>query len=499
MVNPKLPDLWYHRAVLYRIEPARWADGNGDGLGDLAGLRSHLDYLCDSESESLGVGAVWLGGLYAAGGEPGGDAITDHMAIDPRLGSLSEFDQFVAEAHQRGLRVLLDFVAGHTGSEHPWFQAARRSRAQAKRDWYVWADPATGGGAPNNWLNRAGASAWDYDERTDQYYLCTGGSGRPDLNWRQPEVRQAMLGVLQFWLERGVDGFRAAETAGLLKDQSLRDDPPNPEYRRGLSDPAQAHLRVHSSLRVGLPQVLGPVCDLLAAESHQLLLSEAYLNLPSLRELYGSCSSHPGLHAPYNFNLLALPWSPGAYQSFIDEYEAAVGAEEWPNYVLGDPDQPRLAARLGHERARLLALMQLTLRGLPVVYYGDELGLEADARAAMPWAELAAHERDPESLVQLYRHLIHLRTTCEPLIEGDYRALESDNSEVMMYARESPGGKCYVLLNFSDHPQTVRLRQIGQWIAGTHQLHGSGERHTTGSIQLAPYEGRLYEMRRGGQ
>jgi alpha-glucosidase len=532
MINPQLHDEWYRRAVLYWIVPASWADSDGDGYGDLRGLTSRLDYLSGAGADSLGVGAIWLAPFYATGGMPGNEAIIDHCAVDARLGTMADFDRLVEQAHRRGLKVILDFVAGRTGVNHPWFEQARASRTSSNRDWYIWADPAADGSAPNNWLMRHGGPAWTLDEVTGQYYLHSFASDQPDLNWRSADVRQSMLGVLRFWLHRGVDGFRTEAAASLLKDPALRDDPPNPAYQRGVSPVADRYLRAHSAPRTGLSQVLGPVCELLAAPNSQLLISEAYLNLPSLQELYGACGAHPGLHGPFTFQLTAVKWGAGTHRSFIDEYEAAVGPEGWPSYGLGGPGQPRLASRISEpERVRLLTFLQLTLRGLPVVYYGDEVGVQNSrgarqdahlaACAPMPWrdepgagftdgqpwlpvapgletANVETAEYDSGSLLHLHRYLIHLRQTCEPLGEGSYRSLETNNPEVYVFVRESAGGKVYVMLNFADSAQSVQLRSIGQWIAGTHQLHGDGERHMMGAIELEPYEGRLYEMRRGG-
>jgi glycosidase len=544
MMSPEHRDHWYRRGTLYQIYPLSWADGNGDGFGDLPGILQHLDYLNDGTAASLGVAAVWLSPIYRSPMADWGYDVADHCAIDPRFGSLKDFDQLVEEMHRRGMKLLLDFVPNHTSVEHAWFKEARTSRDNARRDWYIWADPTANGGLPNNWLSKFGGSAWELDEATGQYYLHTFLTQEPDLNWRNPAVRQAMLEVLRFWLDRGVDGFRTDAVTSLLKDPQLRDDPPNPDYRPSISDPADANLRIYSSGRPGMKQLLGSLCQLVSRGEERVLLSETYLSVPSLQEFYAACRHHL-MHAPFNFNLLALEWSAAAFRSFIDEYEATLTPEDWPNYVLGSHDRPRLASRLGAERARLLIFLQLTLRGLPVIYYGDELGLENGvvdttnshdqstrrwpatafnrdvARTPMPWRRqgprfgfgsvqpwlaasldspehnVAAEEEQPDSLLQVCRRLIHLRASGQALAEGDYRSIEIDNPHIFAFVRETGLMRCYVLLNFADSPQKATLGRIGAWIAGTHVTEGDGGSHQGGSVMLEPYEGRLYELRRG--
>ncbi|HSX03024.1 MAG TPA: alpha-amylase family glycosyl hydrolase [Candidatus Saccharimonadia bacterium] len=545
MISPEPHDHWYRRGTLYQIYPLSWADSNGDGFGDLPGILQHLDYLYDGTANSLGVTAVWLSPIYRSPMADWGYDVADHCAVDPRFGSMADFDRLLAEMHRRGMKLLLDFVPNHTSVEHEWFRESQASRQSAKRDWYIWADPAADGGPPNNWLSKFGGSAWSLDEATGQYYLHTFLAQEPDLNWRNPAVRQAMLAVLRFWLARGVDGFRTDAVTSLLKDPQLRDDPPNPDYRPSISDPADANLRIYSSGRPGMEQLLGSLCEVVSPRNEErVLLSEIYVSLPHLQEFYAPCRRHP-MHAPFNFNLLALEWSAAAFRSFIDEYEAALAPEDWPNYVLGNHDRPRLASRLGPDRARLLIFLQLTLRGLPVVYYGDELGLESSvmdttksydqpaqrwpaavfdrdaARAPMPWQQrgprfgfstaqpwlpasldslehnVATEEAQPDSLLQMCRRLIHLRASGEALAEGDYRSIESNNPDIFAYVRETTTMRCYVFLNFTGTKQTVILGRIGAWTAGTHLIEGDGVSHEGGPIELEAYEGRLYELRRG--
>ncbi len=542
MVNPKRHDPWYRKAVLYQIYPLSWADSNGDGYGDLRGIIERLDYLNDGTAGSLGVGAIWLSPIYRSGLADWGYDIIDHCAIDPLFGTMADFDVLLREVHKRGMRLLLDYVPNHTSSKHSWFVEARKSRGNPKRDWYIWADPKPDGSMPNNWLSRFGGPMWTLDDATGQYYLHTFLADQPDLNWRNPEVRAAMLEVLRFWLRRGVDGFRTDAVTALIKDQALRNDPPNPDFDPATSLPSLANLRIYSNVQGGLGGLVGSFCDVLAEKEDTFLLSEAYLNISGLKELYGACERHP-IHAPFNFNLITLDWSAEVYRQFIDEYEGSLGPNDWPNYVLGNHDKQRIATRRGQKRARLLAFLQMTLRGLPVVYAGEELGLENGvisttnerdislrklqgpllkrdvSRTPMPWSggynggfsegspwlplspDYAMHnveleERQPESMLALYRHLIHLRAACEPLADGAYRSIAGGNPDVFVFIREAPWGKCYVMLNFANTEQRISLREIGIWIAGTHLIEGDGQPHDQGEIRLKAYEGRLYELMR---
>jgi alpha-glucosidase len=537
-------DPWFRKAALYHIYPLSFADSNGDGYGDIRGIIDHLDYLNDGTAESLGITAVWLSPIYLSPMADWGYDVADHQAIDPRFGTMDDFDELLGELHRRGMKLLLDFVPNHTSILHRWFVESMASRDSAKRDWYIWADPGKDGGLPNNWLSYFGGPAWDLDPKTGQYYLHTFLPEQPDLNWRNPDVREAMLEVLRFWLNKGVDGFRTDAVLGLIKDDQLRDDEPNPNYKPGVNDPAEEFLRVHSSGQSELSTVINTFCDVLAEKNARFLLSEAYLNIPGMHQMYLACSRHP-VHAPFNFNLMSLDWSADAYRQFIDAYEASLGPDDWPNYVLGNHDRHRLASRVGHQRARLIAMLEMTLRGLPVIYYGDELGLPDSAihrsdvrdpwelrvpnrgfgrdpeRTPLPWnnneghgfttgtpwlpigaaaasANVDSQDHDPESSLSLYRHMINLRSQSAGLVEGDYRSLDVENAYAYAYVRETEQQRFLIILNFDLNEITIKLKgKFGKWVAGTHQVQGDGEMGQAGDMVLQPYEGRVYELRRG--
>jgi alpha-glucosidase len=543
-MDPVNPDQWFRKEVLYHIYPLSFSDSNGDGYGDIRGIIKHLDYLAGPE-DSLGVGAIWLSPVYCSGFADLGYDVIDHTAIDPRFGTMADFTELIKKAHARGVKVLMDYVPNHTSNKHPWFEQSSASRESDKRDWYIWADSKPDGGMPNNWLSRFGGPAWTLDKKTGQYYMHSFLPEQPDLNWRNPEVRKAMLNILRFWLDKGVDGFRSDAVYGLIKDESLQDDTPNPNYVAGISDPADQFLRVHSAGQKGLAKVIGSFCEVLDEKPGKYLLSEAYLNIAGLHQLYEACKQHP-VHAPFNFNLMGLSWGARSFRTFIDEYESTLGPEDWPNYVLGNHDRHRLVSRVGVRRARLLALLQLTLRGLPVIYYGEELGLPdghikksqirdawekrvpalglgRDAeRTPMPWTDepnggftsgepwlplslsqrklnVSRQQRDPGSFLSMYRHLVHLRKFSPALREGDYRSLEVSNPYVFAFVRETERQRYLVLLNFDQNPGVVLMRgPVGAWVAGTNQVEGDGNTPDNAEIELEGYEGRVYELRQGG-
>ena len=359
--------LWWQRGVIYQIYLRSFMDSNGDGIGDLPGMLQRLEYL-----QWLGVDALWLSPIFPSPMADFGYDIADYTDIDPRFGTLADFDRLLAEAHRRQLNVLLDYVPNHTSEQHPWFRAARSSRDHPQRAWYLWHDPAPDGGPPNNWRSVFGGSAWEWDTATGQYYYHAYLKEQPDLNWRHPAVQAAMLDVLRFWLDRGVDGFRVDALQQRIKDDQWRDNPPNPAYH-----PAQglyhAVLPLYTADRPEVLDLVALMRRVVDTYEARVLLGELYLPIERLMAYYGVNGA--GVHLPSNFHLLRAPWQARAIAALIETYEAALPAEGWPNWNLGNHDKPRLASRLGTPQARVAAMRLLTLRGTPMLYYGDELGL----------------------------------------------------------------------------------------------------------------------------
>lgn len=483
---------WWRDATIYQVYPRSFQDTNGDGVGDLEGIRRRLPHLKD-----LGVGAIWLSPIFKSPMADFGYDVSDYRAVDPLFGDMEGFDALLREAHECGLKVLLDFVPNHSSDEHPWFAESRSSRDNPKRDWYIWRDAAADGGPPNNWISNFGGSAWTWDEATSQYYHHAFLKEQPDLNWRNPEVRAAMYDVLRFWLDKGVDGFRVDVIWHLAKDPDFRDNPPNPSW-----DPGEPEIRrLEQKYSADQPHVhdyVSEMRDVIDSYPGRLLIGEIYLPLDRLVSYYGK--SNEGLHLPFNFQLIEAPWRAEIIKDLIDEYDAAVPDGGWPNWVLSNHDQPRIAARVGEAQARVAAMLLLTLRGTPTLYYGDELGIadvhipegricdpwarnephvsfnRDEARTPMQWSaqahagfsvaepwlpltddwetrNVACQRRDDRSMLSLYRALLSLRARLPDLRNGDYRSLDCGRP-VLAYCR---GTDIAVVLNLSGEPVPLQL------------------------------------------
>ena len=449
---------WWQRAVIYQIYPRSFQDSNDDGIGDLKGITRRLPYLKD-----LGIDAIWLSPVFRSPMRDFGYDICAYTDIDPIFGTLADFDSLVAAAHGCGLKVLLDLVPNHTSDQHPWFVESRSSRDNPKRDWYLWGDPAPDGGPPNNWLSQFGGSAWGFDQRTRQYYYHAFLREQPDLNWRNPEVRAAMHDIMRFRLARGADGFRVDVIWHLLKDDQFRDNPINPNWTPG-QPPSEQLLPLYTT---DLPEVHDVIAELRHVVDEfdaRVLIGEIYLPLERLIAYYGRDLG--GVHLPFNFALLRAPWRARAIAQLTDEYESILPTGGWPNWVLGNHDRPRVATRIGREQARVAAMLLLTLRGTPTIYYGDEIGMiqvllspeqlrdplernmpglgRDGARTPMqwepsvfggfskhePWLPLAGdfcvqnvfdQKQDQDSILNLYRWLMLLRRKTPALVIGSYR------------------------------------------------------------------------------
>ncbi|MDQ2689137.1 MAG: alpha-amylase family glycosyl hydrolase, partial [Chloroflexota bacterium] len=360
--------LWWQRGVIYQVYPRSFQDTNGDGIGDLEGIRRRLDYL-----EWLGVDAVWISPFFPSPMVDFGYDVADYTDVDPRFGTLADFDRLVADARQRGLRIILDLVPNHTSDQHPWFEESRRSRDSARRDWYIWRDPAPDGGPPNNWLSEFGGSAWQWDEATGQYYYHAFAPEQPDLNWRNREVREAIYDAMRFWLDRGVAGFRVDVMWHMLKDAEFRDNPPNPDYDPVRSSPYDELIPAYSTDQPEVHAVVAEMRAVLEEYDERLMIGEIYLPVDRLVDYYGRDGD--GAHLPFNFHLILAPWDAREIELVIDRYEGALPDDAWPNWVLGNHDKPRVVSRLGDAQARVAAMLLLTLRGTPTIYYGEELGM----------------------------------------------------------------------------------------------------------------------------
>jgi alpha-glucosidase len=525
---------WWREAVVYENHLPSLRDGNGDGIGDLEGLIQSLDYL----GGSLGVDAVWVGPCYRSPLLDQGFDITDFTDVEPTFGDLATFDRLIEEAHRRGLRIIVDYIPNHTSDQHPWFLASRSSREDPRRDWYVWADPAPDGGPPNNWTAEIGGSTWEWDAATGQYYLHTHLPQQPDLNWRNPDVRAAMLDVLRFWLARGADGVRIDVAHVLMKDPELRDNPPSPPGRTNdfeLQHPeffGQLHIndRRHPDVHDVLAEIRGVLDEFGAMAIAEIEAME----WDAWAEYYGRDLG--GVQLPFAFKLIETPWRPDALREVMRSLEAALPNGAWPVLALGNHDRSRLATRLGRAQARVAAMLLLTLRGTPVSLYGDELGMvdqpvprerqrdhfgftdggvsHDPARTPMPWnggrnagfstadesalwlpicAEHAtmnveAQLQDPTSTLNLYRALLALRRRSAALRHGTYAEHPSGDEHCLVYVREAGADRALVALNLTAEPRALALAgESGEIVLST-GLDREGER-VAGELALGRDEG----------
>ena len=492
---------WWKRGVIYQVYPRSFQDSGGDGVGDLNGIRQRLGHLQD-----LGIDALWISPIFVSPMADFGYDIADYRGVDPLFGTLEDLDALVADAHARGLKLILDFVPNHTSDHHPWFVESRSSRDNPKRDWYIWRDAKPDGSAPNNWLSNFGGSGWEWDEATGQFYYHAFLKEQPDLNWRNPEVRQAMFDVLRFWLDRGVDGFRVDVIWHLIKDAQFRDNPPNPGFHPDMPG-IERYLQLYSADQPEVHDVVAEMRQVIDAYPDRVLIGEIYLPLERLVSYYGKDLS--GAHLPFNFQLLQAVWRADAIDKIIRDYEKSLPAGAWPNWVLGNHDRHRIASRVGPAQARVAAMLLLTLRGTPTVYYGDEVGLEQvqipseevqdpweknepglglgrdPCRTPMPWdatanagfttgkpwlplnedwrtRNVAVEAADPDSMLGLHRRLMALRRERAALCLGDYRPVSAEDG-VLVYERRVGDERLVVALNLTHEPQTAALPGDASW------------------------------------
>ena len=491
---------WWQKAVIYQIYPRSYRDTTGNGVGDLPGIIQKVPYL----DQILGIDAIWLSPFYPSPMKDFGYDVSDYVDVHPMFGSLEDFDQLVAEAHQRGIRIIIDLVPNHSSDQHAWFQESRASRDNPRRDWYVWEDPRPDGSPPNNWLSVFGGPAWTWDENTGQYYLHSFLKEQPDLNWRNPEVKEAMFDVVRFWLDRGVDGFRIDVAHYIMKDPEMRDNPLNPDVTPSIHRPLGEYDSQIHRYDKGHPDIhqvyreFRQVMEEYNGDNPRVSIGEIHIgDWQEWVSYYGEKLDE--IHLPYNFSLLGVEWQADQVREKVDQLEDVLPPGAWPNYVLGNHDEQRLASRVGQDAARTAAMLLLTLRGTPTIYYGEEIGMtnvdipperQLDpaglrqpgqgqgrdlCRTPMqwndqPWAgfsapdteetwlpladdyrerNVAAQLEDPDSLLHLYQQLLALRKEHPALQIGGYTPLDNAPDNCFFYLREDGHEQLLVALNFN--------------------------------------------------
>ena len=494
---------WWQNAVVYQIYPRSFLDASGDGVGDLAGIIERLDYLA-----WLGVDAIWLSPFFRSPMKDYGYDVADYCDVDPIFGNLQRFDALLAAAHERGLRVMIDWVPAHTSSEHPWFLEARSSRENPKRNWYVWKDPGPDGELPNNWVAAfTHGPTWTLDEATGQLYLHSFLAEQPDLNWAEPAVEEAMHDVLRFWLDRGVDGFRADVIHNIGKDPNFPDIEGKfvrlPHCALNHEEVTHEYLRRIRTLLDSYPGERAMVGEV------GLLFTE------QVATYYGQDDE---LHMSFNFPPIFARWEAAAWRECVDVTQSSLDSRDaWPTWVLSNHDQPRHRTRYGSEaRARAATVLLLTLRGTPFLYMGEELGLE-DAvipedrvvdpggrdgcRSPVPWTPEEGHgwsgepwlpwspeagprsaqtqREDSASILHLYRRLLVLRRESPALRLGDFSWKPAPEG-VLCWEREYEGERKVIAVNFTAQP-------IALMLSGLHRVEVSSD----GMGESAPFGGHL--------
>lgn len=493
---------WWKPSVIYHIYPRSFQDSNGDGIGDINGIRSRLDYL-----KWLGVDTFWLSPIYSSPMADFGYDVSNHCDIDPMFGTLKDMDLLIEEAHSKDLKIILDFVPNHTSDQHPWFLESKSNRINPKRNWYYWKDPAKGGGVPNNWLSRFdGKSAWKWDARTEQYFLHTFLAEQPDLNWRNPEVKEAMLDILRFWYDRGVDGFRVDVSYRVMKDPLFRDNPVNKNWKPGM-DKSFRLIEKYTKNTPDIHMFNRWIRETNDEYDDRVTIGEMNLSIPKLCAHYGT-PEHPEFHLPFNFRLVFSDWDADNIKDLINQYEAIMPGHGWPNWVLSNHDQPRFATRAGSHQARNGLLFLLTVKGTPTIYYGDELelqnvevpqdqvqdpweilspgmGLGRDpVRTPMPWDStrnagfcpdsvrpwlpfaddsnennVENQKSKPASALWFAKRVIELRNRYEAFTLGEQTVCPSPD-KILAYIRTDGKMSFLVVLNISNQEKTFKFDEL---------------------------------------
>ena len=535
---------WWQHAVFYEIYPRSFADSNGDGIGDLKGIAANLAYLKD-----LGVDAIWITPCFPSPQVDFGYDVSNYENIDAMYGTLEDFDSLQREASKEGIKIILDLVVNHTSDKHRWFEESESSKKNPKRDWYIWRDGKGPGQPPNNWTSTFGGSAWKFDPKTNQYYYHYFYVEQPDLNWRNPAVRDAMFDVTRWWYKRGVAGFRLDAVDTLFEDPNLKDNPVLPGKNK-FGDPNTDEINnkrfpeVHTALQ-GLRKVADDFDAVLIGETWTKDISE-------LKQYYGSGARE--LQMPMDFMFTQVkPLSASEFRKRVAEIDSAGG---WPVFVISNHDMVRAATRWGdgkHNDAinKMMAAFFLTLRGTPIMYYGEELGMEntdptrkedvkdpigrtgwpeekgrdgertpmqwnteknAGFSTGTPWLpvppnyktrNVESETKDPDSVLSFYKKVLALRHSNESLREGAYASI-TDDPNVYAYLRTYQNEAVLVVLNMSDTSRTIQLDAGKQGFSAEAKtlltsMKGVPGEVNTATLKLEPYGAYIGQLSRNAK
>ncbi len=530
---------WTSVNALYQIYPRSFFDTNDDGVGDLQGIIQKLDYLKGSK-DSLGIDAIWISPFYPSPMKDFGYDVADYRGVDPIFGNLHDFKQLLEEAHARDIKVMIDYVPNHTSDQHEWFKESRSSRENPKRDYYVWRDPKPDGSPPNNWVSIFGGPAWTLDKKTGQYYLHSFLSSQPDLNWANPKVEQEMQDVLRYWLDMGVDGFRADAVWHLSRDEQMRDDP----RWSSKGDGTQYWEYTHKYCKYGphLFEYLSAMADVIASYDDRFIVYEHYpdpAHGESVAQYRSFYDVNPAVAAPFNFEGMYKKWGAADYEQYIRDFSEILSKDDLPIFCFSNHDQTRIVTRFGREQSRLIAMLQLTLPGMPTIYYGDEIGMEDGVilpeqaqdpsvgdnemggrdpeRTPMQWTDgqnagFSAHEpwlpvaeshklynvaselqKDDSHLV-LYRELLRLRSETSIFTKGTIDIIHSKKSlNILAYERSGKEGTYRIILNFANAPRDVFVSYNAEVVLSTRPNH-LPPITDHGELVLGPYEGVIVKL-----
>lgn len=538
-------EVWWKKGVVYQIYPRSFMDSNGDGIGDIKGIISKLDYLNDGTENSLGVDAIWLSPIYKSPMKDFGYDISDYRDIDPMFGTMEDFKILLEEAHKRDIRIIMDLVINHTSDQHEWFIEASKDRGNPKRDWYIWQDKK-----PNNWISLFEMkSAWWLDEKTKQYYLGTFTRHQPEVNWNNKDLKNAMYDMIRYWLEMGVDGFRMDVVNWFIKDEKLRSNP----WRLSLNPPDfQKH--IYDRNRPETHEICREIRKITDEYNDRMLIGEVFTDDTAVAVSYYG-THHDELHMAFNFNFLFQKWNAKDFYNSITKWYSNLPRDAWPNFTLSNHDQPRHYYRYGNGknagvRARVAASLLLTLKGTPFIYYGEEIGMTCGklkrseiqdpvgkivwpiiksrdiSRTPMQWSSsknagfttgnpwlpvnrdyncknVSAQIKDEESTLSFYRSLIRLRKKHNELSLGDIEFIIHDVDNILVYKRIYKDECIIIVLNFSSRKQELNF-QTGEnvlsnenpdmektLIFGTHRK--KGEKLCTRKVTIHPYEVAIFK------
>ncbi|MCD6570807.1 MAG: alpha-glucosidase [Deltaproteobacteria bacterium] len=533
VTEEKTTPKWFKDAVVYQIYPRSFLDTNGDGIGDLNGITEKLDYLNDGTPNSLGIDAIWITPLYPSPQYDFGYDVMDYRGVDPQYGTMEDFDRLLREAHKRGIRIIMDMVPNHTSHLHPWFLESRSSKDNPKRDWYIWRPRPKGRKYPNNWLGIFGGRAWEWDNKTKEYYYHTSVPEQPDLNWRNPQVREAILSDMAFWLDKGVDGYRLDVINWTMKDKELKDNPhcigrrPYDMQRHLYDKDQQEAVDVAKAMR-----------ELTDRYKDKILVGEVALDHSDPREAARYLGENgDGLHATFNFSFTYSRFGAERFKAEVSAWEEAVGKRGWPTYVLSNHDEIRHISRYAKgrwtiPRARVLAAMLLTLRGTPFLYYGEEIGMRnlwpkrseildplgkrywpfhpgrdgertpmqwngsknAGFSTGEPWLRVHPNfrkinvdiqDKDPNSLLNLYRRLIWIRKENSALREGSYKEYPNSPTGIFSFFRQTHEQHLFTALNFTKERKSFTIDQAN---AGKAKIIFSEPEFGTKSLDAKGFE-----------